>query len=255
MAVILGLLTLIFVGLLIVSPFFFLIGIRIIDQYEDGLVLTFGRYTSLREPGFRWVFPIVQRMIKVDKRIATVDVPRQEVITKDNVTVGVDAVVYFKVKDSSRAVLEIQNFRHATVLYAQAVMRDVVGNEELDTLLSERDRLSEEIKKQVDVETDKWGIDIDSIKVQNIELPQDMKRAMAKQAEAERERRATVINAEGENQAAVKLAEAAKMLATSPGSMNLRTLETLEKVSGDPNQKTVYFLPAELMEIAKKFSS
>jgi regulator of protease activity HflC (stomatin/prohibitin superfamily) len=187
MAVILGLLTLIFVGLLIVSPFFFLIGIRIIDQYEDGLVLTFGRYTSLREPGFRWVFPIVQRMIKVDKRIATVDVPRQEVITKDNVTVGVDAVVYFKVKDSSRAVLEIQNFRHATVLYAQAVMRDVVGNEELDTLLSERDRLSEEIKKQVDVETDKWGIDIDSIKVQNIELPQDMKRAMAKQAEAERE--------------------------------------------------------------------
>lgn len=230
-------------------------GLRVVDQYERGVVLRFGKLNSIKGPGLRFILPYgIDRMIKVDMRIATVDVPRQEVITKDNVTIGVDAVVFFKVKDEKRAVLDIQNFRSATTLYAQAVMRDVVGNEELDTLLSERERLGEEIKKQVDVETDKWGIDVDTIKIQNIELPQDMKRAMAKQAEAERERRAVIINSQGEKQAAQTLAEAAAMLNKAPGAMNIRTLETIEKIAPEASQKTMFVLPADLFESIKQFS-
>jgi regulator of protease activity HflC (stomatin/prohibitin superfamily) len=235
-------------------PILFILGIRIVDQYEKGLVLTFGKFTGIREPGFRWVFPVIQRIFKIDLRITTVDVQRQEVITKDNVTIGVDAVVYFRVKDAEKAVLAVQNFRSATVLYAQAAMRDVVGNVELDTLLSERDKLSEDIKKIVDAETDKWGIDVDTIKIQNIELPQDMKRAMAKQAEAERERRAVIINAEGEFAASEKLAQAAAVLTKVPGAMNIRTLETLEKIAPEPSQKSVFVLPADVFEAIKHFT-
>jgi len=241
------------VGVLIVLIVLALTGLRIVDQYEKGIILTFGRFTSVRTPGLTWIFPGVQRMIKVDLRIATVDVSRQEVITKDNVTIGVDAVVYFRVQNAEKAILDIQNFRAATVLYAQAAMRDVVGNVELDTLLSERDKLSESIKKIVDVETDKWGIDVDTIKIQNIELPQDMKRAMAKQAEAERERRAVIINAAGEKAAATELAEAAEILSKVPGAMNIRTLETIEKISSEPSQKSVFVLPADLFEAIRMF--
>lgn len=230
-------------------------GLRVVDQYEQGVVLRFGKLNGIKGPGLRFILPYgIDRMIKVDMRIATVDVPRQEVITKDNVTIGVDAVVFFRVKDEKRAVLEIQNFRAATTLYAQAVMRDVVGNEELDTLLSERERLGNEIKKQVDVETDKWGIDVDTIKIQNIELPQNMKRSMAKQAEAERERRAVIINAQGEKQAAQTLAEAAAMLNKAPGAMNIRTLETIEKIAPEASQKTMFVLPADLFETIKQYT-
>jgi len=225
-----------------------IIGLRVIDQYERGVVLTLGKHTSTRKPGLTWIFPGVQRMIKVDLRILTVDIPRQEVITKDNVTVNVDAVVYFKVKDADRAVLEIQDFRRATSTYAQATMRDVVGAVDLDTLLTQREQLGQDIKQIVDKFTDKWGIDVDTIKIQNIELPQDMKRAMAAQAEAERERRAVIITAEGEYAAATKLAEAAKVLGTAPGAMNIRTLETLEKISSEKSQKTVFVMPADLFD-------
>jgi len=225
-----------------------IIGLRVIDQYERGVVLTLGKHTSTRKPGLTWIFPGVQRMIKVDLRILTVDIPRQEVITKDNVTVNVDAVVYFKVKDADKAVLEIQDFRRATSTYAQATMRDVVGAVDLDTLLTQREQLGQDIKQIVDKFTDKWGIDVDTIKIQNIELPQDMKRAMAAQAEAERERRAVIITAEGEYAAATKLAEAAKVLGTAPGAMNIRTLETLEKISSEKSQKTVFVMPADLFD-------
>jgi regulator of protease activity HflC (stomatin/prohibitin superfamily) len=223
-------------------------GIRVIDQYERGVVLTLGKHTSTRSPGLTWIFPFIQRMIKVDLRILTVDIPRQEVITKDNVTVNVDAVVYFKVKNADKAVLEIQDFERATTTYAQATMRDVVGAVDLDTLLTQRDQLGQDIKQIVDKFTDKWGIDVDTIKIQNIELPQDMKRAMAAQAEAERERRAVIITAEGEHAAATKLAAAAKVLGTAPGAMNIRTLETLEKISSEPSQKTVFVLPTEIID-------
>jgi len=227
---------------------FIALGLRVVDQYERGVVLTLGRHTSTRKPGLTWIFPGIQRMIKVDLRILTVDVPRQEVITKDNVTVNVDAVVYYKVQDADRATLDIQDFRKATLTYAQATMRDVVGEVDLDRLLTEREQLSKDIKVIVDKFTDKWGISVDTIKIQNIELPQDMKRAMAAQAEAERERRAVIITAQGEFEAAQKLAEAGKILASSQGSMNLRTLGTLEKISSEASQKTLIVAPADLFD-------
>lgn len=185
-------------------------------------------------------------MRKVDVRSTPVDVPKQEVITKDNVTIGVDAVVYFRVIDPAKAVLETTNYSYATSQFAQAALRDVVGNVEMDELLGKREEVSTQIKQIVDAETDKWGIDVENVKLQNIELPQDMKRAMAKQAEAERERRAVIINAEGEKAAAQQVAEAAAMLSRTPGGVAIRTLQTLEKISVEPSQKTVLVLPTDL---------
>ena len=222
--------------------------IRIIDQYERGVVLTLGRFTGTREPGLRFVVPVIQKMIKVDVRSTPIDVPKQEVITKDNVTVGVDAVVYFRVIDAPKAVLETTNYVYATSQFAQAALRDVAGNADMDELLSKRDVISQQIKEIVDAETDKWGIDVENVKIQNIELPQDMKRAMAKQAEAERERRSNIINADGEKQAAQTLAEAARILSTTPGAINLRTLNTLERISTEPSQKTMMLFPVELVD-------
>ncbi|MCA9342162.1 SPFH domain-containing protein, partial [Candidatus Saccharibacteria bacterium] len=168
-------------------------GVKVINQYERGVVLTLGRYSGLREPGLRFVLPVFQKLIRVDVRSTPIDVPKQEVITKDNVTVGVDAVVYFRVIDAPKAVLETTNYIYATSQFAQAALRDVAGNADMDELLSKRDVISQQIKEIVDSQTDQWGIDVENVKVQNIELPQDMKRAMAKQAEAERERRSNII--------------------------------------------------------------
>jgi regulator of protease activity HflC (stomatin/prohibitin superfamily) len=229
-------------------------GIRIINQFERGVVLTLGRYSGTKGPGLRVVVPVLQQMTKVDVRSTPVDVPQQEVITKDNVTIKVDAVVYFRVIDAARAVLETNNYRFATAQFAQAALRDVVGNVELDSLLGQREQVSQEIKRIVDGETDKWGIDVENVKIQNIELPQDMKRAMAKQAEAERERRAVIITAEGEKAAAQQVAEAASMLSSVPGGVNIRTLQTLEKIAVEPSQKTVILLPTELTDIAKQLT-
>lgn len=223
--------------------------IRIVDQYERGVVLTLGRFTGMRQPGLRFVVPFIQKMMKVDVRSTPIDVPKQEVITKDNVTVGVDAVVYFRVIDAPKAVLETTNYVYATSQFAQAALRDVAGNADMDELLSKRDIISQQIKEIVDAETDKWGIDVENVKIQNIELPQDMKRAMAKQAEAERERRAVIIAAEGEKQAAQSVADAAAMLSKIPGGINIRTLQTLEKISIEPSQKTLVLFPSELTNL------
>lgn len=224
-------------------------GIKIVDQYERGVVLTLGKYTGMRDPGLRIVIPVLQRIIKIDTRITPIDVSKQEVITKDNVTMVVDAVVYFRVKDSAKAFLETTNYVYATVQFAQAALRDVVGNADLDELLSNREEMSRRVKEIVDLETDKWGIDVENVKLQNIELPQDMKRAMAKQAEAERERRGVVIAAEGEKQAAQAVADAAAMLSKIPGGINIRTLQTLEKIAVEPSQKTLVLLPTELTNL------
>ncbi len=221
-------------------------GVRIINQYERGVVLTLGRFSGIKDPGMRLLIPYAQTMRRVDVRTTPIDVPKQEVITKDNVTVGVDAIVYFRVIDSSRAVLETTNYVYATSQFAQAALRDVTGNFELDDLLSKREEISQQIKEIVDAQTDKWGIDVENVKLQNIELPQDMKRAMAKQAEAERERRAVIITAEGEKAAAAAVGEAAKLLSQTPGGINIRTLQTLEKISSEPSQKTLVILPSEL---------
>lgn len=225
-------------------------GVRIINQYERGVVLRLGKYSRTLNPGFRVIIPYLDKMTKVDVRTTPMDIPKQEVITKDNVTVNVDAVVYARVIDAQKAVLETTNYAYATSTFAQTALRDVTGNFDLDELLSERDRISSQIREIVDAQTDKWGIDIESVKLQNIELPADMKRAMAKQAEAERERRAAIISAEGEKSAANAVAEAAKMLAETPGGLNIRTLQTLEKISADPSQKTVILLPTDLTDKA-----
>ncbi len=234
--------------------FFILAGLRVVNQYERGVILTFGKNTSIRQPGLTWIFIGIQKMIKVDLRIATVDIPQQEVITKDNVTVGINAVVYFRVDVAEKAVLEIQDFRHAVALYAQATLRDVIGDVELDSLLSERDKIADEIKKIVDVATDPWGIDVSTIKIQDIELPADMKRVMAKQAEAERERRAIIIQAEGEYTASQKLSQAAQVLTSVPGGISLRTLQTIEKINPDPSKTVLFALPIEFMEGIKSIS-
>ena len=220
-------------------------GIRIINQYERGVVLRLGRYSRTLDPGFRIIIPYIDHMTKVDIRTTPMDIPKQEVITRDNVTVNVDAVVYARVIDASKAVLETTSFRYATSTFAQTALRDITGNFDLDEILSKRDEISAQIREIVDAQTDKWGIDIESVRLQNIELPADMKRAMAKQAEAERERRAAIISAEGEKASAAAVAEAARMLAQTPGGINIRTLQTLEKISTDPTQKTVILLPTD----------
>jgi regulator of protease activity HflC (stomatin/prohibitin superfamily) len=232
---------------------YFAFGIKVINQYERGVVLTLGKYSGNREPGLRFVFPIFQKLMRVDIRSTPIDVSKQEIITKDNVTVGVDAVVYFKVVNPQKAMLETTNYVYATSQFAQAALRDVTGNADMDELLSQRDVISQKIKEIVDIETDKWGIDVENVKIQNIELPQDMKRAMAKQAEAERERRAVVITAEGEKQAAQSVADAAAMLSKIPGGINIRTLQTLEKISVEPSQKTLVVLPSELTNLKDIF--
>ncbi len=228
--------------------FFVIPGIRIINQYERGIVLRLGKYRRTLGPGLRLIVPYIDKMTKVDARTTPMDIPKQEGITRDNVTVNVDAVVYFKVLNAEKAVLETTNYTYATSTFAQTALRDVTGNFDLDEILSKRDEISEKIREIVDVQTDKWGIDIENVKLQNIELPADMKRAMAKQAEAERERRAAIISAEGEKSAANAVAEAAHLLAKTPGGINIRTLQTLEKISSDPSQKTVIMLPNELFE-------
>lgn len=225
-----------------------LCGMKVVNQYERGIVLTLGKYSGVKQPGLRIVWPGIQKMARVDVRSTPIDVPKQEVITKDNVTVNIDAVVYFRVINPERAVLETTNYVAATSQFAQAALRDVSGNVNLDDLLSKRDEISNQIKSIVDKQTDPWGIDVEMVKLQNIELPHDMKRAMAREAEAERERRANIISADGEKQASQTLAEAAQILANSAGAVNLRTLNTLERISTEPSQKTVILFPTDLLD-------
>jgi regulator of protease activity HflC (stomatin/prohibitin superfamily) len=231
-----------------------LAGLRVVDQYERAIILTLGQYSGTRSPGLTWVLIGIQRMIKVDMRITTVDIPSQEVITKDNVPVGINAVVYFQVESAEKAILNIKDFTLAVAQYAQAALRDVIGGIELDPLLSEREKISEEIKKIVDAATNSWGINVTDIKIQDIELPADMKRVMAKQAESERERRAIIIRAEGEFQASARLAEAAKMLTDTPGGLSMRTLQTIEKINPDPSKTVIFALPVEILEGFKKLT-
>ena len=240
-----------FIAVLVIVGVIFLSGTKIVNQYQRGVVLTLGRLTGVRQPGFRFILPIIQTVIMVDIRSTPIDVAKQEIITKDNVTAGVDAIVYFRVVDASKAVLETTNYVYATSQFAQAALRDVTGNFELDDLLSKRDEISTQIKEIVDKQTDQWGIDVEAVKIQNIELPSDIKRAMAKQAEAERERRSNIINAEGERAAAETLAEAAKIISSTPGAINLRTLNTVERISTEPSQKTTILFPVELLEAVK----
>jgi len=228
--------------------FVVLSGFRIINQYERGVVLTLGKYTGTKGPGLYWILIGFQKIIKVDMRITAIDVPRQEAITKDNVTVGINGVVYFKVERAEDAVLKVKDYSYAISQYALAALRDIIGGVELDTLLSERERIASEIKKVVDAETIFWGIDVIAIKILDIELPAAMKRAMAAQAESEREKRAIIIKSEGEVKAAENLRKAAEILGSIPGGLSLRTLETIEKLQPDPSKTIIFALPVEILE-------
>src|SRR3990167_5686796 len=237
----------IFWSVIIVGAFVFISGLRIVDQFERAVVLTLGKYTSTRQPGLTWILVGIQRMI-------TIDIPQQEVITKDNVPVGINAVVYFQVVSAEKAILNIRDYALAVSQYAQAALRDVIGQGELDPLLSERERISEEIKKIVDAATEAWGVNVHDIKIKNKELPADMKRIMAKQAESERERRAVIIRSEGEFSAAEKLAQAAERLSQVPGGISMRTLQTIEKINPDPSKTVIFALPIEFFEGIKSLS-
>ncbi|MDD5382268.1 MAG: slipin family protein [Candidatus Margulisbacteria bacterium] len=240
-------------GIIVVIVLLFMRGIRLLYQYERGVLFTLGKFSHVKEPGLRWVFPIVQSMRRVDIRIKTADVPRQEVITKDNIPLLANTVVYFKVEKPADAVIKIEDYEFAVRQYTQAALRDVVGNSELDFVLTEREKIASSIKQIVDAETSDWGVDIESIKIQEIELPAEMKRAMAKQAEAERERRAVIIAAEGELKASENLSKAAENLARNPLAIQLRTLQTIRDIAADPSEKIVLFLPSDIGEMAKKF--
>lgn len=236
-----------------VAAFIFLVaGIRLLYQYERGVIFTLGKFSHVKEPGLKWIIPIVQSMRKIDMRIKTADIPKQEVMTKDNIPILANAVVYFKVEKPADVVIKIEDFEYAVRQFTQAAIRDVFGNYELDFVLMEREKIASGIKKIVDAETSGWGVDIESIKLQEIELPAEMKRAMAKQAEAERERRAVIISAEGELKASENLRKAAENLSKSPAAIQLRTLQTIRDIAADPSEKIVLFLPSDTADLVKK---
>ena len=226
-------------------------GIRIITEYERGVIFTLGKFSGVRNPGLNIIIPVIQTMRKVDLRLKTAEVPRQEVMTRDNIPMLVNAVVYFKVIDPEAVIIKIEDFIFAIRQYTQAALRDVIGNNEMDSVLTERLQIAEAIKEIVDNETSDWGVDIESIKIQELELPAEMKRAMARQAEAERERRATIISSQGELAAAENLRDAANILAATPGALHLRTLQTIRDISSDPSEKLVLFLPSDLGKIGE----
>ncbi len=228
--------------------FILLISIREVKQYERGLKFTLGKFTKLAEPGWRLVIPIFQKMVKVDIRVKAVDVPDQEAITEDNISITINAVIYYKVSDAAKAVIEVENFYYAVSQLAQTTMRNAVGEVPLDVLLKNRDQIAASIKEIVDKASDPWGIHVESVELKDIVLPADLKRTMAKVAEAERERKAVIINAEGEAMAAENLARAAETLAGSPGAMHLRTLHSINDISSDQSNTTVWMVPIEMLK-------
>jgi len=234
------------IPLILVIFFLVLPGVKLLYQYERGVVFTLGRYSNTRDPGLTYVIPFFQSMRKVDMRIKTAEIPRQEVMTRDNIPILVNAVVYFKVISPEDVIIKIEDHIYAVRQYTQAALRDVLGNSEMDFVLTEREQIAESIKEIVDSETTGWGVDVEAIKIQEIELPAEMKRAMAKQAEAERERRAMIINSQGELSASANLRQAAEALAATPGALHLRTLQTIRDIAADPSEKIVLFVPSDL---------
>jgi len=231
-----------------------IISIRQINQYERGVKFTLGKFTSIMQPGWRLVWPVIQNYQKVDIRTKAVDVPDQNAITRDNVTVKVNAVIYYKVSDSEKAIIEVENFQYAISQYAQTTMRNIVGEVTLDELLSSRDKIAERIREIVDKETDAWGLNVQNVELKDVSLPADMERTIGKQAEAEREKRAVIINSEGELAAAQNIAKAAEMLATSPGALHLRTLQSVNDMSSDQSNTVVFMLPIEALHALEGYA-
>ena len=224
-----------------------LLSIKQINQYENGVKFTLGKFSGIMQPGWRIVWPIIQFYKKVDMRTKAVDVPDQEAITRDNISVRVNAVIYYKIKSAEKAVLQVEDFYYAISQLAQTTMRNAVGKVELDELLSQRDKVSEDIREIIDVMSDPWGITVENLELKDITLPEEMKRVIGKQAEAEREKRAVIIKAEGEVAAANNMAAAAKILSESEGALHLRTLQSINDISSDQSNTIVFAVPLEIL--------
>ncbi|PLW79640.1 hypothetical protein C0585_06615 [Candidatus Woesearchaeota archaeon] len=226
---------------------FILSGIKVVNQYERGVKFTLGKYSGLMDPGLRIVIPLIQSWQRIDIRVKAVDVPDQDCITKDNISVNVNAIIYYKVSAADKAFIEVENYRFAVSQLAQTTMRNMVGEVDLDELLQQRDEISNRIQTIIDKATDPWGIKVDSVDLKDITLPQDMKRVIGKQAEAEREKRAVIIKAEGEVVAANNMAKAAKTLASADGALHLRTLQSINDMSSDQSNTIVFTIPLEIL--------
>lgn len=237
---------------LIIAGIILLTGFRVINQYEKGVKFTLGKYSGLMTPGLRFIIPIFQWMRKVDMRTRVIDVPDQDAITKDNVTLKVNAVLYYRVIDAEKSILEVENYSYAVSQLSQTTMRDIVGETSLDDLLSNRDVVSKKIKEIVDKATDPWGIKISSVELKHVELPQELQRTMGKEAEAEREKRSVIIKAEGEVIAAQNISKAAKLLSSTEGALHLRTLQTLNDLSSDQSNTIVMGVPLEILRAFEK---
>lgn len=240
------------IPILVVVLIILLVSIREVKEYERGIKFTLGKFSKVAKPGWRIVVPIFQSMQKVDIRVKAVDVPDQEAITKDNISVRINAVIYYKVADSIKAIIEVENFFWAVSQLAQTTMRNAVGEVDLDDLLKNREEVADRIQKSVDAATDPWGIKVESVELKDVVLPDNMKRTMAKEAEAERERRAVIIKAEGEVVASENLATAAKTLYESPGALHLRTLQSVNDLSSDQSNTTIWMLPVEVLGAIEK---
>jgi regulator of protease activity HflC (stomatin/prohibitin superfamily) len=237
------------VGLLILVVLVLVVsGVRILREYERGVIFRLGRLIAQKGPGLIYLIPIIDRMVRIDLRTVTLTVPPQEVITKDNVTVRVTAVAYFRVIDSNKAVTEVENFLLATSQIGQTTLRSVLGKAELDALLSERERLNTELQQIIDEQTEPWGVKVTTVEVKDVELPADMQRAIARQAEAERERRAKIISADGEFQAAEKLSQAANIISLNPATLQLRYLQTLLDIGVNQNSTIIFPLPLDMIK-------
>ena len=233
---------------IILLVFFLASAIRILNEYERGVIFRLGRVIAAKGPGLIILIPIVDKIVKVSLRLVAMDVDPQDVITRDNVSVKVNAVIYFRVMDPVKGIIEVENYMYATSQLAQTTLRSVCGQAELDELLSEREKINSQLQEILDTHTDPWGIKVSTVEVKHIDLPQEMQRAMAKQAEAERERRAKVINAEGEYQAATRLADAATIIGEHPMALQLRYLQTLREISAESNSTTVFPIPIDLFK-------
>ena len=230
-------------------------GIRIINQWETGVRLRLGKYKDTLEPGFRVIIPVIDTLRKLDMRIVTIDIPRQQVITKDNVPVAINGVVYFKVVDAKTAVIKIQDFEYAVSQYAQTALRDVAGSMTLDQVLSERESIGKDIEQIVEKACANWGLEITEIKLQDIDMPEDLKRIMSRQASSEREKRATIIKSEGDAMAATNLAKAAQIMAKTQGAMQLRTLQTIDGLGPSPSNTVILAVPVDILELAKTLNT
>jgi len=226
----------------------FVMGLRVINEYEQGVVLRLGRFVGVRTAGLKWIIPFVDRMIVIDMRITAEQVPPQDVITRDNVSVKVNAVIYFRVLQADRAFLQVTDFLFATSQFAQTTLRSVLGQVDMDDLLGQRDKINRQLQEIIDRHTEPWGVKVTAVEVKQVDLPEEMRRAMAKQAEAERERRSKIIAAEGEYQAAEKLAAAATVIATAPGALQLRYLQTLVEISTGKTNTILFPMPIELVK-------